>query len=101
MALDEGVLSMEYTDEYQILYETVKKTNSSKVLRKLDKSLGNFEPTEKVENKAQTDAFLQARPILLPEPRYQIIECIKGLLEAVQAIGACGDLDLYRLKPVV
>lgn len=66
LTLNEGVLNIEYTEEYQVLYDAAKKTNSSKELQMIDKVLGNFELAEKVDTTAQTDAFLQARPILLP-----------------------------------
>lgn len=65
LTLNEGVLSIEYTEEYQILYEAVKKTNSSKDLQMIDKALGNFELAEKADITAQTDGFVKARPILL------------------------------------
>ena len=65
LTLDEGKLDFEYTEEYQLLYEAVKKTNSSKKLKMIVKAFENFEPSKKTDITAQNDAFLQARPILL------------------------------------
>lgn len=85
LTLDEGSLNFEYTEEYQILYEAVKKTNSSKELKTVVKAIENFEPSKKADDTAFEEAFLQARPILL---------------RAIDAIRTCimqEDVRFYRL----
>ncbi len=66
LTLDEGMLSVKYRDEYQILYDAAKETNSSKELQMIDKALGNFELAEKTDITAQTLAIAKQNPTWLP-----------------------------------
>jgi DNA invertase Pin-like site-specific DNA recombinase len=66
LTLNEGKLRFEFTEEYQLLYEAVQKTNSSKQLKMLAKAFETFEQREKTDLTAENDAFVKARPILLP-----------------------------------
>ena len=66
LKLDEGKLSLKYTPAFQILHDAIKLTNCSKITETEEKEVKTFEPIEKIDNTAQTDAFYALRPALLP-----------------------------------
>lgn len=65
LTLDNGLLEWSYTKPFQLLYDAVQATNSSKMLSDAVKMKKIFEPEEKVDLTGQSSAFMTLRPDML------------------------------------
>jgi hypothetical protein len=66
LKLTEKIFEYEYKEEMKILLKAVTQTNSSKLVRKVQKMEKTFEPKEKIDAAILSDAFAPLRTEVLP-----------------------------------
>jgi len=66
LTMNEGLISYKLTKPFQILYDAIQITNSSKMMKTEENGVRIFEPSEKVDNTVQMGGISLLRPNWLP-----------------------------------